>query len=240
MASMQTPAEGTGSEKIHVEGGKTTEDGTHSSYAHPNCTFGDVLTSVTFALAPKRIVEFGILDGYSLAVFDRATSDADCKIEAYDIFEKFVGNGSRKPVLDTRFGHRAPKVTIAEGDFYDSPTMLADGSIGLIHVDIANTGEVFRFAVEKLLPKLTPNGVLLLEGGTPARDQVPWMIKYNKAPIVPYLEELKGTPGVQVIVLGDFPGITMVRKVAGEPPAAVVAAAAEPDEPDAKKTKTVP
>jgi hypothetical protein len=214
MASMQTPAEGTGSEKIHVEGGKTTEDGTHSSYAHPNCTFGDVLTSVTFALAPKRIVEFGILDGYSLAVFDRATSDADCKIEAYDIFEKFVGNGSRKPVLDTRFGHRAPKVTIAEGNFYDSPTMLADGSIGLIHVDIANTGEVFRFAVEKLLPKLTPNGVLLLEGGTPARDQVPWMIKYNKTPIVPYIEELKGTSGVQVVVLGDFPGVTLVRRAA--------------------------
>jgi predicted O-methyltransferase YrrM len=208
---MHTLAVSSGAEKVHVEGGKMAEDGTHSSYTHPNCTFGDILTSVTFAVAPKRIVEFGILDGYSLAVFDRATSDA-CKIEAYDIFEKFLGNGARKPVLDARFGHRMPKVSIAEGDFFDSPTMFTDGTIDLIHVDIANTGAVFRFAVEKLLSKLRPNGVMLLEGGTPARDQVPWMLKYNKTPIVPYIEELKSTPGVQVVVLGDFPGITLVRK----------------------------
>jgi hypothetical protein len=98
------------------------------------------------------------------------------------------------------------QVSVQRGDFWESPTLLGDGVYDLIHIDVANTGEVnacwglrgrsdllhleshsrtrpysmpliaqlkvFRFAVEKLLPKLTPGGLLLLEGGSSARDQV--------------------------------------------------------------------
>ena len=101
------------------------------------------------------------------------------------------------------------QVSVQRGDFWESPTLLGDGVYDLIHIDVANTGEVnallgparalgsspfgisfttparfdapppliaqlkvFRFAVEKLLPKLTPGGLLLLEGGSSTRDQV--------------------------------------------------------------------
>ena len=51
----------------------------------------------------------------------------------------------------------------------------------LIHIDISNDGEVYDFAVKNYLPLV--NKVLLLEGPSVERDNVDWMISYNKKPI---------------------------------------------------------
>ena len=40
----------------------------NSSYNN-NVSFGDILKGVTFSLDPKKIVEVGILEGYSLKCF---------------------------------------------------------------------------------------------------------------------------------------------------------------------------
>jgi predicted O-methyltransferase YrrM len=195
---------------IATKESKTEEDDFHSSYKTKDLTFQDVLQTIVATVNPKKIVEYGILDGFSLNTFITHAAP-DCQLYAYDIFEKFVGNGARKEILNARFSQHE-NVAIEEGDFYDSPTLLEDGTVDILHIDIANNGDVYEFAVTNLVQKLSDHGVMILEGGTPARDEVEWMSKYNKRPINPYLQSLKDSDSVTVSIIGHFPGLTIVKK----------------------------
>jgi predicted O-methyltransferase YrrM len=173
------------------------------------CELGEVLKAiVTSRPVCKRIAEFGILDGFSLDIFERY-SPANCRIDAFDIFDEFNGN-SATPEKLTELGSRE-KITIAYGDFYNSA--LDDGQYDLIHIDIANDGATFMKALD-LVPKLTPDGVLVLEGGTAARDGVAWMASYDKTPICEALEKIRARDDLKVHVFGTYPGITTIRRVA--------------------------
>jgi predicted O-methyltransferase YrrM len=199
-----------GKDKEHVPGGHESVDGFHSSYVAADLNYGDVLRALTVSLDPQIIVEYGILDGFSLNIFAQ-NARPSCNISGYDLFEKFVGNGACREVLSERFG-KMSNVKIEYGDFYDAPKHLQDNSVDLLHIDIANNGDVYEFAVTHLVQKLSPSGVMILEGGTLARDEVPWMIKYEKRPIVPFLRKIAGTPTLLVTVIGTFPGLTIIRR----------------------------
>ena len=188
----------------------SVEDGFHSSYKNKDLSFKDVLQTITATINPKIVVEYGILDGYSLNTFVQH-SQSDCQFFAYDIFEKFVGNGARKEVLDGRFDQYS-NVHIANGDFFDAPVILEDGTVDILHIDIANNGDVYEFAVTNLLSKLSEHGVMILEGGTAARDEVEWMSKFNKRAINPYLLSLQTSDSVSVNIIGNFPGLTIIKK----------------------------
>ena len=142
--------------------------------------FSKVLKTVCVLKNPKKIIEFGILDGYSLECFIDSTDDS-CTIEAYDIFEDFPYNSARYDYIMGRFN--TGRVSIRKGDLFDSADNLAEESVDVLHVDIANNGEVYRYCIEKLIPKLRNDGVMLLEGGSIERDEVDWMIKYKKPKI---------------------------------------------------------
>ena len=183
---------------------------TRSSYKN-SVEFGDVLRGIVAAKAPlRRIAEYGILDGYSLDIFDR-TSPPDCVVEGRDIFELFLGNGASLEQLESRFAGRS-KVKISRGNFDDASVDLEDDSYDIIHVDIANDGDVYLKAVATLIPKLTSDGLLILEGGTEARDQVPWMVNLNKKPMVPVVKYLADRADLVVTVIGSFPGFVVVRR----------------------------
>ena len=83
-----------------------------------------------------------------------------------------------------------------------------DDSIDILHIDIANNGNVFEFAIKNYLPKV--RGVMILEGGSTERDSVEWMIKYNKPRIKPILQ--KYSDSVRITVLEDYPSITLISK----------------------------
>lgn len=209
-------------EGIHVPGGLAAgDDGMRSSYKHA-LSFGDALAALVHALAPTRVAEFGVLDGYSLSVFLGA-APPDCQIEAWDLFGDFAGNHADEATLAARFGPWRPRVTIAKGNFWDAPSLLEAGaSYDIIHVDVANSGAEFEFALAQLVPFLSPKGVLLLEGGSAARDQVAWMRTYSKPPIAPVVARLQAAAaaegcsgGVRLHVMGDFPSLTVVRRDGG-------------------------
>ena len=73
----------------------------NSSYNN-KVTFGDILDSITIALNPKKIVEVGIFEGFSLNRFAES-SNKDTVIEVYDIFEEFNGNHAKKDELVSIF-----------------------------------------------------------------------------------------------------------------------------------------
>tara|TARA_Y100000389_G_scaffold136357_1_gene133899 strand:- start:1325 stop:1867 length:543 start_codon:yes stop_codon:yes gene_type:complete len=178
-----------------------------SSYIN-KLEYGNIFESILFIINPKIIVEFGILDGYSLNYFLNNTTN-ETKICAYDIFDKFNGNHAKTSIIDKYKLH--DNVTINYGDFNNKYIDISDNSIDILHIDIANTGDTYKKAFEFYLNKLTKNGIMILEGGSISRDNVYWMNKYNKPKIIPVLEKYKNKINIKTI--GDFPSITLVTKL---------------------------
>ena len=127
----------------------------------------------------------------------------DTSIEAYDIFEEFNGNHAKKDKLVSSFKDYN-NVSINYGNFYEVYKNI--NNVDIIHIDIANNGDVYEYAVKNYLPKLSDNGILLMEGGSEERDNVKWMIKYKKPQIQPIIKKY----GFKVI--GTFPSISILRK----------------------------
>jgi hypothetical protein len=172
----------------------------NSSYKN-EITYGELINGITYTLNPKLIVEFGILDGYSLKHFINGLSN-ETIIKAYDIFEDFNGNHANKDKLIEIFKEHE-NVSIEYGDFYKLHDTLKE--IDILHIDIANNGDVYEFAINNYLPKLSKNGVIILEGGSEERDNVEWMIKYNKPKIQPIVKKYN------MKVIGTFPSITLFK-----------------------------
>ena len=86
-----------------------------SSYTN-NINYGDIFAVICRLHKTKQVIEFGVLQGYSLKhIADNV--DKSCKIIAYDIFEEFNGNSANKTVLLDIF-NRYTNVSIEYGDFY--------------------------------------------------------------------------------------------------------------------------
>jgi len=176
-----------------------------SSYTNQVLAYNDIFKMLVWLKKPSTIVEFGILHGYSLRNFAEASSPTT-QIYAYDIFEKFNGNAASRDIIDTFKEY--PNVHIADGDFYELHKTYKDKSIDLLHVDIANDGAVYEFAIEHYMTKLTDGGILILEGGSQERDSVHWMLKYNKVPIYNTLARYKTMYNIYTI--NAFPSITFI------------------------------
>lgn len=165
-----------------------------------------VFRTTCFFVKPKKIVEFGILNGYSLKLFIES-SDEDCEIEAYDLFDEFPYNAAKWDVINKKYGEEC---SIKKGDFYKSVELIPNNSVDIMHIDIANDANVFKFGIDNYLPKIKEGGVIIFEGGSKERDEVYWMDEFDKPKINPYLESVKNDYNITIIE--DFPSITIVKK----------------------------
>ncbi len=170
--------------------------------------FSKVFKALCFAQDPKKIVEFGILDGYSLDCFLDSTSE-DCLIEAYDLFEDFPFNAANYGNISNKYSNVSDdRLKINKGDIYNSTNFIGD-EIDIIHVDVANDGKVYEFCINNLLPLLSKDGILIMEGGSEERDNCEWMIKYNKPKIREVLFEYESSLNIKVF--SEFPSMTLVK-----------------------------
>jgi len=176
-----------------------------SSYLN-NLNYGDIFKTILFMINPTSIVEIGILDGFSLKTMADNTSN-NCVIKAYDIFDEFNGHSANKEVLQKDF-LKYENVTIEYGDFYKLCDDIQDNSIDLLHIDIANNGDVFEYVIKNYIRKLKRNGIIILEGGSNERDNVEWMNIYNKPKIQPIIE--KYSSSVNIKVIGKIPSLSII------------------------------
>jgi hypothetical protein len=170
--------------------------------------YSDILKSIVFMQKPDKIIEFGILDGLSLKTF-ADNSSKKCIIKAFDIFDEFNGNSANKDELNKCFLDYK-NVSINYGDYYKEYKNIEDNSIDIIHIDIANNGDVIEFAFENYINKLTINGIFIFEGGSKERDEIDWMNKYNKKKINPIFEKYKKE--FLITTIGNIPSLTIVKK----------------------------
>lgn len=167
--------------------------------------YNKVFQSICFSINPSKIVEFGILDGYSLDCF--LNHNQECLIDANDLFDEFPHNAADYNFIINKYKNFS-NVSIYKRDFYKSADIYENNSIDILHIDIANNGDTFEFAIQKYLPKV--RGVMIMEGGSIERDNIEWMNKYNKPKINPILKKYENH--AKIIVLEYFPSITLIRK----------------------------
>ena len=176
-----------------------------SSYKQNN--YASVFKAVCYFVKPKKVVEFGILEAYSLKAFiDSCPSTT--KIEAHDIFEEFPYNSANFDKITEKFSVYS-NVSIHRSDFYGAEEKFKNEEIDILHIDIANNGDVFEYTFEKYMSKVSQEGVCILEGGSSERDQVEWMTKFKKPQILPIIEKHKNE--YDIVTLEDYPSITMIR-----------------------------
>lgn len=178
----------------------------HSSYNSKSLQYADIFKTIIHLNKPKLIIEFGILNGYSLKAIAE-TASKSCIIKAYDIFEKFNGNHANKSDLNNKFKEFS-NVIIDELDFYKGHLTFDDDSIDILHIDIANDGDTYEHVLEHYLSKV--NGVIIMEGGSEERDNVHWMNKYGKTKIGPVLDKYKDI--VDIMTFDTFPSMTIITK----------------------------
>ncbi len=173
-----------------------------SSYKKNN--FDNIFKEICEKSNPLSILEVGILDGYSLNSF-LTHSNSHCKITAVDLFDKYKYKSADYDEVKKRFQENK-KLTIKHGDFFKEHT--EGQAYDLIHIDISNDANVYEFALQNYFP-LT-NKLLVLEGGSEERDNVDWMIKYNKPKINNFLNKIENKYRYQII--NKFPSITIFYK----------------------------
>lgn len=177
-----------------------------SSYNN-SITYKELLEGIVFCKNPKTIIEFGILEGLSLKTF-LENSNSTCEIKAYDIFQEFNGNSANREVLLDTFS-KFKNVKIDYGNFYEKYKDIEDKSIDILHIDIANNGDILEFTIQNYFSKLSSNGLLIFEGGSQDRDNIEWMTKYNKPKINDIIQKYNDKFSIKTI--GSIPSITLIK-----------------------------
>lgn len=162
--------------------------------------YGSLITGLVKAYSPARIVEFGILDGYSLEHLLLGAPKAE--VVAYDLFDSYEFSRPDREQIMERFPGIAK-----HGDFFLEYQSMKDQSIDIMHIDISNTGEVYKFAFDNYLSKMRSGGLVILEGGSKERDNCSWMRKYSKSKIEPVLR----VSGLNYFTFSPFPSLTVIQ-----------------------------
>jgi len=154
-----------------------------------------VFKTFIYTMKPLVSVEVGILDGYSLfnlAIAIKSIRNKfgiDCKLDGYDLFDDYRykhGNFENIQKLSKEFG--VDEFTkLYKMDAFEAYKLYRDNSIDLLHFDISNDGDILEKMINTWHSKIRPGGIILFEGGSKERDEVDWMIRYNKKPINPVL-----------------------------------------------------
>ena len=149
---------------------------------------------------PNIIIDFGILYGYSTVCMAQAVKDNGFgEVFAYDLFEEYKYNNSIKDIVlhNLKYFNLEDYVTFKKINFYD---WIDNGneSFDLLHLDISNDADILLSLYNKY-----PNSKVIFEGGTGERDEVNWMIKYNRNKITSIKDEIN-----YKVIDKNFPGLS--------------------------------
>ena len=152
-----------------------------------------VLYSIVLTLKPKKIIEFGTAFGGTAITMGLALKELEeeenhkGKIWTYDTFEVQskgeIGSSPNYHYAKSNIENYPTPVhqyiEMDRGDFFefnDNP----DKDYDLFYFDIDNDGDKLLEMYNKNVSNIEQGGVVVFEGGSLTRDNVPWMIERNK------------------------------------------------------------
>lgn len=180
--------------------------------------YGAVFFAMVEGFRPSKCVELGVLSGYStLHIAEGLKSvGAGAQLYAYDLFEDYQYRHDTQANVEamlTKSGLLGDPVHLYKADAFQVYRNYEDQSVDFLHVDLSNNGDVVRQIMEQWDSKMQRQGLIIFEGGTEERDKIEWMIKYNKPPIKP---EIENNPIIRKnYIFGTylpFPGLTVLLK----------------------------
>lgn len=171
-----------------------------SSYKLNN--FDKIFKNICIKYTPSSVLEIGLLDGYSLNSFVKNT-DKLTSIVGIDLFENYEYKNSNYSFITNKFKD-CNNVKILKDSFYEYYKKAI--KFDIIHIDISNDGDIYKFALQNYFPLV--NKALIMEGGSRERDNVEWMIKFDKKPINPYLMSIQKKYKIEIIE--KFPSLTII------------------------------
>jgi len=190
-----------------------------SSYIEMN--YGMVFRALILAHKPSTVVECGVLDGYSTSNIaqalrhNRIARGIRSSFVAYDLWEGYEYKHGRFKEVATflrEAGFLNHYVSLHYGDAFDVVKNWQDLAVDFLHMDISNDGDILRRTLQYWGPKISQGGIIAFEGGSTKRDNIEWMKKYNKKPIVPVLEQLLGSEEWVFQIFTEYPSLTLLFK----------------------------
>lgn len=163
-------------------------------------------------LRPKLVVELGTYAGYSAYCMASALKDNGFgRLDCYDLWENYPFN--HVFIKEAKENLKGLPVNLNQEDAFLAHFHYKPFSIDLLMVDISNNGDTFKRILQTWEKVVSPNGIIMFEGGTEERDQVEWMKKYEKPSIVETLREDKYiNDKYNWSVIDCFPGLTIFTK----------------------------
>ena len=168
---------------------------------------GKSLYDLVIQHKPLKIIDFGVLYGYSTVCLAQAVHDNGFgEIIAYDLFEDYEYKNGVKDVVKHNLDFYKCKhlVKLEQNDFYkwlDNPT-----PFDLLHVDISNTGDILIDIKNKLGKFIDAGSIVVFEGGGETRDDIAWMEKYNATKMFPLKETLN-----YKVIREDYPTLSAFK-----------------------------
>lgn len=153
-----------------------------SSYTPNN--IGKNIYDTVIKFKPKKIIDFGLLYGYSTVCLAQAVRDNGFgEIIGYDLFEEYPYKSSDKNVVENnlKYYNLEQYVTLKKMDFNTWINNPED--FDLLHIDISNNGDIIEKLYKACYKQINTGSIILFEGGSIERDNIEWMKKYNKTPI---------------------------------------------------------
>lgn len=174
-----------------------------SSYRKNN--LGKTLYDLVLELKPRKIIEFGALNGYSTVAMAMALDELkQGSIKVYDLWEKYPHKkGNKEAVIGALDDYQLRKyVTLADRDFYN--WLSRPSKFDLLHVDISNDGDVIEKLQKAIQNHIDWGATVIFEGGSRERDEVEWMKKYNR-------RKINHSGVVYEIINSDFPSLSRIK-----------------------------
>lgn len=176
--------------------------------------YGHFFYALARAIRPRCCVELGVLHGFSLLAVAAALRDNGAgNIRGIDLFEDYPYRHAQQAHVENHI--RACGLVDWSGITRADALFAHDRhkDIDYLHVDLSNDGDTYRFAFRHWAGKVRQ--AILLEGGSAERDQVDWMVKYGKSPIVPAIDEIRRAyPDWTIVVLEPYPSLTVAVRSA--------------------------
>jgi predicted O-methyltransferase YrrM len=175
-----------------------------SSYGEND--IGKTLYDLVLEHKPRKIIEFGILYGYSTVVMAMALDEiGEGHIYAHDLFEDYsFKHGTMQQVQGNidRYG-LGDYVTLSKNNFDEWLAQPED--FDFLHVDVSNKGDTIDRLYGAVKDQIARGAIVVFEGGSEERDSVEWMTKFHE-------KKIRDAYAPFTVIDPRFPSLSMLAR----------------------------
>lgn len=187
---------------------------TKSSYIKNQ--YSKIFQSLIFLNQPKLCIELGVYSGYSsFVISDALKKNKIGKLISYDLFQDYKFNNEELNVVRKKLKKLKLEkhLFLKKKDSFQAHKNYKKNSVDFLHIDLSNTGDHVDYLLTKWNKIMKEGSIVVLEGGSILRDQIPWMKKYKKKSLNKSLIDNKIIKkNYTFVILHQYPSLTILSK----------------------------